>query len=232
MKGACQFDVSFVAINSADSDGHVSGGTKALRDRLFGFSGKVRREFDLAGRPALPADQRNAAHDQRHDAAPDAQGGDPHQHRPRRDHRHRCAGSTRCARASSPAPASTRAALAVETAMLYLSRRAAAELRQQSGTGRASGSRMIQTFRAGRYPLRLHHRRRRQRRLHARQPADRVGPAFRAAARSRRQRQLDLVPHPGRLSLRHGQSARRLVLQHRAGARPQRPRAQLSARHA
>jgi choline dehydrogenase-like flavoprotein len=39
------------------------------------------------------------------------------------------------------------------------------------------------------------------------------------------QGQLDLVPHSGRLSLRHRQSARRLDVQDRAGARPQRPRA-------
>ena len=43
-------------------------------------------------------------------------------------------------------------------------------------------------------------------------------------------RRLDLVPRPGRLPLRDGQSARRLVLQDRAGAGPQRPRARLSAR--
>ena len=46
----------------------------------------------------------------------------------------------------------------------------------------------------------------------------------RAAARSRRPRQLDLVPHPGRLSVRDRQSALRLDVQDRAGAGPQRPR--------
>ena len=43
-------------------------------------------------------------------------------------------------------------------------------------------------------------------------------------------RQLDLVPHSGRLSLRHRQSARRLDVPDREGAGPERPRAQLSAR--
>ena len=47
----------------------------------------------------------------------------------------------------------------------------------------------------------------------------------RAAAGSRRPRQLDLVSHPGRLSVRDRQSALRLDVQDRSGARPQRPRA-------
>ncbi len=52
----------------------------------------------------------------------------------------------------------------------------------------------------------------------------------RAGARGRRPRQLDLVSHPGRLSVRHRQSALGLVLQDRAGGGPQRPQPQLSAR--
>ncbi len=52
----------------------------------------------------------------------------------------------------------------------------------------------------------------------------------RAAARSGRPRQLDLVPHPGRLPVRHRQSALGLDVQDRGGARSQRPRAELSAR--
>ena len=52
----------------------------------------------------------------------------------------------------------------------------------------------------------------------------------RAAAGSGRQRQLDLVSHSGRLSVRHRQSARRLDVQDRAGAGPQRPQPELSAR--
>ncbi len=47
---------------------------------------------------------------------------------------------------------------------------------------------------------------------------------------SRRQGQLDLVSHPGRLSLRDRQSALGLDVQDRGRARPQRPRARLSAR--
>ena len=46
----------------------------------------------------------------------------------------------------------------------------------------------------------------------------------------RRQRQLDLVPHPGRLSLRDRQSPFRLDVPDRAGAGPQRPLAGLSPR--
>ena len=52
----------------------------------------------------------------------------------------------------------------------------------------------------------------------------------RAAARSRRHGQLDLVPHPGRLSLLHRQSALGLDVQDRAGGRAQRPQPQLSPR--
>ena len=52
----------------------------------------------------------------------------------------------------------------------------------------------------------------------------------RAAAGSGRTRQLDLVPHPGRLSVRDGQSARRLDVPDREGAGAERPGAQLSAR--
>ena len=52
----------------------------------------------------------------------------------------------------------------------------------------------------------------------------------RAAARGRRARLLSLDPHPRRLPLLHRQPAHRLVLQDRARARAQRPRAELSAR--
>ena len=52
----------------------------------------------------------------------------------------------------------------------------------------------------------------------------------RPGAGGRRPRQLDLVPHSGRLSLRHRQSARRLDVQDRAGAGTERPQPQLSAR--
>ena len=52
----------------------------------------------------------------------------------------------------------------------------------------------------------------------------------RAAARGRRPRQLDLVPHPGRLSVRHRQSAHRLAASRPSRSRAQRPRAELSAR--
>jgi choline dehydrogenase len=51
-----------------------------------------------------------------------------------------------------------------------------------------------------------------------------------AAARGRRQRQLSLDPHPGRLSLLHEQPAHRLVLQDGGRAGAERARAQLSAR--
>ena len=52
----------------------------------------------------------------------------------------------------------------------------------------------------------------------------------RAGARSRRARQLDLVPHPGRLSVLDRQPALGLVVSHATGGRPQRPQPQLSAR--
>ena len=78
--------------------------------------------------------------------------------------------------------------------------------------------------------IRLYHRRRRHRRLRARQPALRRPEQSRAAAGSRRQGRLSLDPHPRRLSVLHRQSAHRLVLQDRARARPERPRAELSAR--
>ena len=52
----------------------------------------------------------------------------------------------------------------------------------------------------------------------------------RAAARGGWPGQLDLVPHSGRLPLRHGQSARRLDVPDREGAGPERPGAELSAR--
>ncbi len=78
--------------------------------------------------------------------------------------------------------------------------------------------------------LRFRHRRGRERRLCARQSAQRLGPLFRAGARSRRPRRLDLVPYSRGLSLRHGRSARRLALPHRAGPRPQWSCPRLSAR--
>ena len=83
---------------------------------------------------------------------------------------------------------------------------------------------------AARRRIRLHHRRRGLGRLRAGEPAVGRSEQSRAAARSRRPRQLDLVPHPGRLSVRHRQSALGLDVQDRAGAGPQRPRAELSAR--
>ena len=52
----------------------------------------------------------------------------------------------------------------------------------------------------------------------------------RAHRRGRRQRQLDLVPYSGRLSVRDRQSARRLDVQDRARAGPRRPLDRLSAR--
>ena len=71
--------------------------------------------------------------------------------------------------------------------------------------------------------LRLHHHRRRHRRLPAGQPAERRSVQARAADRGRPPRRLPLDPHPGRLPLLHRQSAHRLAVQHRAGRRPQRP---------
>ena len=67
-------------------------------------------------------------------------------------------------------------------------------------------------------------------RLRAGQPAVRRPQDQGAAARGRRARQLDLVPHPGRLSVRHRQPALRLDVQDRGRARPQRPQPQLPAR--
>ena len=78
--------------------------------------------------------------------------------------------------------------------------------------------------------LRLHHRRRRLGRLRAGEPALRRPGQARVAAGGRRQRQLDLVSHPGRLSVRHRQSALRLAVQDRARSRAQRPQPELSAR--
>ena len=78
--------------------------------------------------------------------------------------------------------------------------------------------------------VRLHHRRRRLGRLRSGQPPLRRPEAARAPARGGRQGQLDLVSHPGRLSLRHRQSARGLDVQDRAGARAQWPQPQLPAR--
>jgi len=78
--------------------------------------------------------------------------------------------------------------------------------------------------------IRLHHRRRRLGRLRAGEPAQRQSEKPRADSRGGRPRQLDLVPHPGRLPVRDRQSALRLDVQDRAGAGPQRPRAELSAR--
>ena len=78
--------------------------------------------------------------------------------------------------------------------------------------------------------LRLHHLRRRLCRLRARQPAFRRSREPRAAARRRRARQLDLVPHSGRLPLCYRQSAGRLAVQDRRRTGAQRPFAGLSAR--
>ena len=78
--------------------------------------------------------------------------------------------------------------------------------------------------------IRLYHRGRGLRRLRAGEPpVGRCGRP-RAPARSWRPRQLDLVPHPGRLPVRHRQSARGLDVQDRAGGGAQRPQPQLSAR--
>ena len=78
--------------------------------------------------------------------------------------------------------------------------------------------------------FRLHRRRRRHRRLHPCQsPLGRPEQA-RAAAGGRRQGQLDLVSHPGRLSVRDRQSALGLDVQDRGRSRPERPRPRLPAR--
>ena len=78
--------------------------------------------------------------------------------------------------------------------------------------------------------LRLHRRRRGLGRLRAGQPAVGRSQVARAAARGGRPRQLDLVPHSGRLSLRDRQSALGLDVPDREGAGPERPQPQLSAR--
>ena len=119
------------------------------------------------------------------------------------------------------------------TVEIVMSRRA--DARPASKDGRSRPTRHLEAGRDRpiRYPnwtehaqtgsstrrVRLHHRRRGLGRLRARQPAfgrsGQPGPA----ARGGRQGQLDLVPHPGRLPLRHRQSARRLDVQDRAGSR-------------
>ena len=78
--------------------------------------------------------------------------------------------------------------------------------------------------------LGLRDRRRRHRRLRAREPALRRSRRQGAAARGRRQGRLDLDPHPGRLSLLHRQPAHRLVLPDRARPGAQRPLASCYAR--
>ena len=82
-----------------------------------------------------------------------------------------------------------------------------------------AGARAYDRGRADRRRIRLHHRRRRLGRLHSRQSALRRRRQARAHSRSRRPRQLDLVSHSGRLSVRHRQSALRLVFQDRARSR-------------
>ena len=78
--------------------------------------------------------------------------------------------------------------------------------------------------------LRLHHRGRRIGRMPAGQPTFRRSSQQGAADRGGRQGQLDLAAYPGRLSLCDRQSARRLDVQDRGGARPQRPRDRLPPR--
>ena len=78
--------------------------------------------------------------------------------------------------------------------------------------------------------IRLHHRRRRLRRLRARQSPDRLGPAPRAAARSGRRRPLDMDPHPGGHRPHPHRRARDLALPHRARREGQRPADLLAAR--
>ena len=78
--------------------------------------------------------------------------------------------------------------------------------------------------------VRLHHRRRGLGRLRAGQPAVRRSVQARAAAGSGRRRQLDLVSHSGRLSVRHRQSAFGLDAEDGSPAGPQRAGPQLSAR--
>ena len=131
---------------------------------------------------------------------------------------------------SSPESVSDARRLAVETAMFYLRE---GKLRNLVNSRRAmQGARrgVTGTMPEARHDFIIVGAG--TRRLHARQPADRVGPPFRAAARGRRPRQLDLVPHSRRLPLRDGQSTRRLVLSHGADPGPQRPCARLSTRDA
>ena len=78
--------------------------------------------------------------------------------------------------------------------------------------------------------LRHHHRRGGHGGVSAGQPAVRRPERARAAAGGGRQGQLSLDPHPRRLPLPDGQPARRLGLQDRRRARPQRPQPQLPAR--
>ena len=78
--------------------------------------------------------------------------------------------------------------------------------------------------------LRLHHRRRRLRRLPARQPALRRSTHKGARARSRRQRPLDLAAYSDRLPLHDRRPALRLVLPDASRAGPQRPLHQPPAR--
>ena len=89
-----------------------------------------------------------------------------------------------------------------------------------------AGGPSLQSFRQ----LRLRHRRRRQRRLPARQPAEPQSRAQGPAARGRRQGRLVLDRHPGRLPLHHRQPAHRLVLQDRARRAPRRALDPLCAR--
>ena len=78
--------------------------------------------------------------------------------------------------------------------------------------------------------IRLHHRRRRLRRLRARQSPDRLGPAPRAAPRSGRGRPLDMDPHPGGHRPHPHGRARDLALPHRARREGQRAADLLAAR--
>ncbi len=78
--------------------------------------------------------------------------------------------------------------------------------------------------------LRLCRRRCRHRRVPDGQPAIGRAAAQRLPAGGGRARQLDLVPHPRRLSLCHRQSTRRLDAHDAGRARPERPHPELSAR--
>ncbi len=101
-----------------------------------------------------------------------------------------------------------------------------AESRQKDMTG----EKRMNGCSADRGRIRLYHRRRGLRRLRAGQPALGRSGKSRAAAGGGRARQLDLVSHSGRLSVRDRQSALGLDVPHRAGAGPQRPQPRLSAR--